>query len=64
MLKQTLRGELQLRTAPRNSDMRVAVQDGNYVDHLDVWLQRSGLIGKQVQITVKEMKRKPYKYSG
>jgi len=57
MEKHKLRGLLQLRTVPRNSDMRVAIQDGSIVDHLDVWLQRKGLIGKEVEITVKEIAR-------
>lgn len=45
-----LRGTLQLRTVPRNSDLRLVIVEGNYVDCLEVWLRRKGLIGKKVDL--------------
>lgn len=55
MSKYELQGIVILRTVPRNSDIRVAIQDGNVVDHLDIWLQRRYLVGKKVKITVEEI---------
>lgn len=52
-MEYSLMGQLQL-----NSDMRVAIQDGGTVDHLDIWLLRKGLIGKEVKITVEEIEDK------
>ena len=54
MKEYKLCGELQLRTdVERSIRPRVAIQDGNVVDNLDVWIRVNNLAGKRVELTIK-----------
>lgn len=59
--KHTIQGKLRLDPlgAKRQPGITIpdpALENGNYVTHLGIWLRRLNLEGKQVKITVEELR--------